>query len=131
MSERPISLTYKTPTELGFTQQEFDALAWFVEQYDSGQIVDVPARRYGRTYSNDLYDGPPAFFDMRAIGVAYECGTAGCILGTIGHRVPHWFSTLYHKKTYKLFFGFPPGTRAKEARDATVRFLRGLDPWCV
>ena len=129
----PIRQTYKTPEALGFTQEEFDALAWFVDQYDAGRIVDVD-RNVSKAY--DVFNGrpdPKKFipdkFYMPRIGAYTDCGTVGCILGHVLHRIDDVFNHHWPSKMMDLFYEYPKGTKAADARDATVRVLRGEPAW--
>ncbi len=119
----PIQSTYKTADELKLTQDQFDALAWFVDQYDAGVIQDIPSDSYVVSFSDVEYLEK---FTMQYIGAEFNCGTAGCICGWIDHRVKN---KSWPISVFILFSAFPRNTKAANARDATVRVLQGKPAW--
>lgn len=124
----PLLSTYLSPENLGFSQEDFDALVWFVEQYDAGNIVDYDGA--AKLFRTDFGpDNPPDKFFMRmALGVS-ECGTAGCIYGWVAHRVSHKGMCSWPIPIYALFKPVDTAIKAAHARDATVRVLRGEEAW--
>ena len=124
----PIRLTYKTAEELGFVQEQWNALAWFVDQYDAGRIQDAPG--YVKKTWPPRLGIVPQWFDMYFTNSKGECGTAGCIYGWIGHRI-QYVPDNFDPRIGALFNNFPRGTTAADARDATVRVLRGEPAWAT
>lgn len=126
----PIAKTYKTPAELGFTQEEFNALAWFVEQYDAGNIPDVDIDSVPKAAWEIVFSKtPPNAFYMPYVKVQHSCGTAGCIFGYVAHRVPHVRIGDWPKPIVGLMHPCDPNIKARDARDATVRVLQGKPAW--
>ncbi len=129
----PIAKTYKTPKELELSQEEFDALAWFVEQHDAGNIPDADIRDDGDILSSSARCAdpvkPPDAFYMPYIRVETGCGTAGCIFGWIEHRVSHVRISMWPRHIRCLFIEHPDTIKAVHARDATVRVLQGKPAW--
>ncbi len=122
----PVRSTYKTPAELEFSQEDFDALAWFVDQHDAGNIVDYGGTRLFPTWYES---GPPDEFFMPARFGVHKCGTAGCIHGWVEHRVSHKGMASWPTPIYALFSPVDSRIKAIHARDATVRVLRGEPAW--
>ncbi len=122
----PIQKTYKTAEELYLTQDQFEALAWFVEQYDAGLITDVPTDSYVVNFSEVDLRIHPEKFNMQFMQAKFNCGTAGCICGWINHRVENKF---WPSSVQRLFNVFPASVKAAGARDATVRVLQGKSAW--
>lgn len=128
----PVRSTYKTPLELGFSQEEFDALAWFVDEYDAGRIEDAdPTLLY--TLDDDFLfyntDVPSKFY-MPKLNTRHGCETAGCILGWVRHRVGgRLFCSNFWPQPIHALFTRRYDAKAAQARDATVRVLRGEPAW--
>lgn len=122
----PVRLTYKTAEELSFRQEEWEALAWFVDEVDAGRIMDAPGA-VDSTWPPQV-GAIPQWFDMCFINSVGSCGTAGCIYGWIRHRIKNVPANFDHR-VGALFNRFPSGTTAVDARDATVRVLRGEPAW--
>ncbi len=139
-----IRSTYKTADELRISQQELNALAWFVDRCDQGLVKEVDPD--SRLTTRRLYTGAfraisdtdivcPEKFDMDHLAIRYECSTAGCILGWTMHRAPSLQNTSrVPSYIHDLFYNYPhkstPVTPV-QARDATVRFLSGKHPWIM
>ncbi len=127
----PVAKTYKTPKELGFTQEEFDALAWFVDEFDAGRIPDAKIEKINRL-SWYLVEPtiPPEAFYMRYAKVKHDCGTSGCIFGWVAHRAPdHHVMSSWPKPIQNLMLERSEDIKAVHARDATVRVLQGKPAW--
>lgn len=126
--------SYKTPEQLGIADDIHAALVWFVDEFDAGNIKELPAYAKLRNTLIGLFGmraGPPDFFLMSTVASKFDCGTAGCILGHITHRanIPNCVSGL-HPTIFNLFYQRLV-VDAKEARDATVRVLRGKPAWSL
>jgi hypothetical protein len=122
----PVRLTYKTAEELGFARDQWEALAWFVDEVDAGRILDAPNRVISPTWAEGLT--PPQWFYMDYVRGVGECGTAGCIVGWTRHKLSS-FPDRFDPRISVLVNIFPRKTRAVDARDATVRVLRGEPAW--
>ena len=126
----PVRSTYKTPAELGFTQMEFDALAWFVDEYDAGRIPDADTDKMNVVCWTLPYPAdPPQAFYMPYIAIKHDCGTSGCIFGWVGHRVSHVSIRQWPEPVRLPMREGGPDIKAAHARDATVRVLRGEPAW--
>lgn len=128
---RPVESSYLTPSELGLTQEEFGALAWFVEQYDIGKIKDAELDD-DEPFPIKPIDGetiPQKFLMKYVMATVPRCGTAGCILGWIAHRLPKGFDYPWPLSLMGIFTGGPTNANAADARNAVVRVLTGNPPW--
>lgn len=122
--------TYATVEKTGLTQLEYDGLAWFVDEVDAGRIKDVDpdASLIDNIESGHL----PDFFCMSAAAVATTCGTAGCIWGYVRSNFAIGSFVSSSGAARKIFLpteGILASAKVSEAREATVKALRGQEPW--
>lgn len=118
--------SYLTPKQLAMSPKLHKALMWFVDEHDAGNIVELPDRF--RLLGIHFFDGKPEFFKMDYVNVIFDCGTAGCILGYIRHRIDE--DRPRPAAVQALFYVYPRRhVTSAEARDATVRVLRGEPAW--
>ena len=77
-----LAQNFKTPTELGITDIEFDALQKVLGMLERGEILPAP-----ETAVFDRRHGPetPTMFRMTSVWGYAECGTACCLMGWAQH----------------------------------------------